>query len=60
MPTHTLMSSVRNKVENKVNGLRWYEPPSEVRVYDLQGNFKRIEQPPIADDRMGYFNNRRR
>lgn len=47
---HTLIGSIRNRVENNCGNLRDYEPPPEVKVYDLQGNLKRIEAPPTPDD----------
>jgi len=60
MATRTLISSIRNHAEREVSGLREYEPPPPCKVYDLQGNLKRIEPAPTPDDRTGYFNNRKR
>ena len=49
MPSHTLIGSIRNRAENNVSGLREYEPPPPCKVYDLQGNLKRIEPAPTPD-----------
>lgn len=49
MASHTLISSIRNHAERVVTDLRDWEAPPEVKVYDLQGNLKRIEPPPTPD-----------
>ena len=60
MLPRTLIDGLKNHAELSVNGLRDFETPSDIRVYDLQGNLKRIEPAPTPDDRTGYFNNRKR
>ncbi len=42
----TLVSGIRRVSERKVNDLRDFASPSEIRVYDLQGNLKRVEPAP--------------
>ena len=48
-PPKTLVSGIKRKAERACDGLRNYEPPTEVRVFKLneQGNMEliRIEQP---------------
>jgi len=50
MPPRTLIDGLKNHAELSVNGLRDYEEPPDIKVYDLQGNLKRIDNPPTPDD----------
>ena len=45
--TRNLISGLRTRAEREVNDLRVYEDPPLVKVYDLQGNFLRTEEPTI-------------
>jgi hypothetical protein len=41
----TLVEETHSKLERKCAGLRNYEPPSKVSVYDKDHNFLRYEEP---------------
>lgn len=43
----TLISGTRGKYERKVTGLRTYEEPGLVAVYDINHNFLRYEEPGL-------------
>ena len=54
----TLVSGTKRKAERACDGLRTYEEPPEVKVFDIHGNFLRNEQATFYKE--PDFNNRRK